>query len=163
MASSQALEFMTINSVKKHTASLIFLHGLGDSSRGWSSVFNMLSRNPKLQHIKFILPNAPSQPVTLNRGMRMPSWFDIRSLDEEGMLEEGGEDQEGMLQSGLGVTTLIGKEVDAGIEGNRIIVGGFSQGGAIGLLTGLTSERRLGGIISLSSWLPMNKKMPSVC
>lgn len=92
----------------------------------------------------------------------MPSWFDLKSLDEESLMAEGGEDESGMLESRSGINDLIAKEVDAGIEGNRIVVGGFSQGGAIGLLTGLTSERKLGGIISLSSWLPMNKKMGSV-
>lgn len=162
MASISSLKHLIVGPIEKHTASVIFLHGLGDSGQGWAPVATMLSKNPELSHIKFILPHAPVQPVTLNFGMRMPSWFDIRSLDEKGTLEADGEDQEGMLASSLGVNKLIADEVDSGIESSRVVVGGFSQGGAIGLLTGLTSERRLGGIVALSTWLPMSRKMSSV-
>lgn len=63
----------------KPTATLFFLHGLGDSSAGWQDVAEMLSQRPSLSHVRFVLPNAPIQPVTLNMGMPMPSWFDSRS------------------------------------------------------------------------------------
>lgn len=63
----------------KPTATLFFMHGLGDSSAGWSDVAQMLSQRPSLSHVRFVLPNAPIQPVTLNMGMPMPSWFDSRS------------------------------------------------------------------------------------
>lgn len=63
----------------KPTATLFFLHGLGDSSAGWSDVAQMLSQRATLSHVRFVLPNAPIQPVSLNMGMPMPSWFDSRS------------------------------------------------------------------------------------
>ncbi|KAG8831818.1 hypothetical protein FRC17_002523 [Serendipita sp. 399] len=163
MSSVRALDFLKVTPTTKHTASVIFLHGLGDSGRGWAPVARMLSRNPKLSHIKWILPHAPTEPVTLNGGMRMPSWFDIESLDLDEDAADGGEDAKGMLDSSMAVNRLITAEIDeANIPANRIVVGGFSQGGALGLLTGLTSERKLAGLVSLSTWLPLSQKMKSM-
>jgi len=86
----------------KHTATVIFLHGLGDSGEGWAPVTKQLGQY--LPHVKFILPNAPVQPVTLNLGMSMPSWYDIYSLSH---LEQ--EDEKGMLQSVLQGDIFDGK------------------------------------------------------
>ncbi|PVG00503.1 alpha/beta-hydrolase [Serendipita vermifera] len=163
MAASRILSSITVNPSTKHTATVIFLHGLGDSGYGWEPVAKMLARNPKLSHIKWILPNAPDQPVTLNFGMKMPSWFDIRSLDKDLTADDGGEDADGMLASALSVNKIVTTQVDdENIPANRIVVGGFSQGAALSLITGLTSERRLGGLVSLSGWLPLSGKMKSV-
>ncbi|KAG8799443.1 hypothetical protein FRC16_005099 [Serendipita sp. 398] len=163
MAATHALDFLVSNPVAKHTASVIFLHGLGDSGLGWAPVAKMLGRHPSLSHIKWILPHAPESPVTLNMGMAMPSWFDIADLDLDLNAPDGGEDATGMLKSSMSVNRLITAEIDeAGIPANRIVVGGFSQGAALSLLTGLTSERRLGGIIGLSGWLPLSGKMKSM-
>jgi predicted esterase len=97
----------------------------------------------------------------------MPSWFDIAtlSLDSEastGIRADRAEDQDGILNSAMAVGALITKEVDEGVEARRIVVGGFSQGAALSLVTGLTSERRLAGLVCLSGWLPMSGKMKSV-
>lgn len=112
-------------------------------------------------------------PVTLNAGFRMPSWFDLKSLDES-----GPEDEEGTIQSlfknsvikilWLGikvaateVQTLIQNEIQAGIPADRIVVGGFSQGGALALYSALTFPQRLGGVVALSCWLPLRKSFPA--
>ncbi|KAJ1991715.1 hypothetical protein H4R33_001271 [Dimargaris cristalligena] len=135
--------------LKKHTATVIFIHGLGDSGSGWAPVARELSQH--LPHVKFVLPNAPVQPVTLNNGFKMPSWYDIYTLGDINRRE----DQEGMLRSVASINKLISEEVDQDIPSERIVVAGFSQGAAMTLLTGLTSERKLAGMAALSGYLPL--------
>jgi predicted esterase len=136
-----------------HTATVIFLHGLGDSGAGWAPVTEHLRK--LLPHVKFVLPNAPVQPVTINFGMSMPAWYDIRSLSDM----DQAEDEQGMLKTSESITQLIRDEIQAGIPSERIVSGGFSQGGAISLLTGLSSEYQLGGIVCLSGYLPLRTKI----
>ncbi|KAI9505151.1 hypothetical protein GGI25_000344 [Coemansia spiralis] len=136
-----------------HTASVIFIHGLGDSGHGWEPVAQILSRS--LPHVKFILPHAPTQPVTVNGGFRMPSWYDIKSLDS--IAED--EDEDGMKASMVKINELIRSEVDSGIPADRIVLGGFSQGAAMTLFTGLQSERRFGGLAVLSGYLPIRDRI----
>jgi len=64
-----------VNALTKHTATVIFVHGLGDSGQGWEPVAQMFKKDPELNHVKWILPHAPSKPVTANFGMVMPSWY----------------------------------------------------------------------------------------
>ncbi|PWN45248.1 Phospholipase/carboxylesterase [Ceraceosorus guamensis] len=147
----------------KATATVIFAHGLGDQGAGWLDVAQMLRKRPKLQHVRFVLPNSPVQPVTLNGGMPMPSWFDIRTLDDI----SGGEDEVGLRKSADALSALINAEeagsqehLDGqGVPSERVVVGGFSQGGAIGLLCGLTHPKPVAGIVGLSTWLPLRAKM----
>ncbi|TFK62017.1 alpha/beta-hydrolase [Pluteus cervinus] len=87
----------------------------------------------------------------------MPSWFDILSFDWK-----SAEDEKGLLESTRKITELITAEVDAGIPANRVVVGGFSQGAVISLLTGLTGERKLGGVVALSGWVPLKSKFKSM-
>ncbi|KAJ8924544.1 hypothetical protein NQ315_000692 [Exocentrus adspersus] len=135
----------------KHTATLIFLHGLGDTGQGWASAMGAL-RPP---HVKVICPTAPTMPVTLNAGFRMPSWFDLRTLDES-----GPEDEQGIKSATKQIHTLIENEVSAGISPERILVGGFSQGGALALYSALTYPQKLAGVVALSAWLPLGKSFP---
>lgn len=114
--------------------------------------------DPKLGHVKWVLPHAPERQVTANFGMVMPSWYDINSFD----FNNRQEDEEGMLKSSRSIGELITAEVDAGIPSERIILGGFSQGGAMALLGGLTTERKLGGLVVLSSYLPLASKLKSM-
>lgn len=107
-------------------------------------------------YMKVICPTAPTMPVTLNAGFRMPSWFDLKTLDMY-----GPEDADGILAATKNVQQLIQTEISAGISPNRIIVGGFSQGGALALHAGLTFSEPLGGIIGLSCWLPLHKTFPA--
>lgn len=143
---------VVIAATAKHTATLIFLHGLGDTGHGWAS--GMGSIRPP--HVKVICPTAPTMPVTLNGGFRMPSWFDLRTLDAN-----GPEDEEGIRRASELVHSMIEQEVKGGIPSNRIVLGGFSQGGALAMYSALTCTKPLAGVIALSCWLPLHKQFPS--
>nr|XP_050857747.1 acyl-protein thioesterase 1 [Vespula vulgaris] len=140
-----------ISAATRHTATLIFFHGLGDTGNGWASP--MAAVRPS--HVKVICPTAPTMPVTLNAGFRMPSWFDLRSLDPA-----GPEDEDGIRKAAEYVRSLIAQEVAAGISTKNIVLGGFSQGGALAMYSALTYPEPLAGIIALSSWLPLHQKFP---
>ncbi|RIB06841.1 Phospholipase/carboxylesterase/thioesterase [Gigaspora rosea] len=150
-----SLTSVVFNPIKTHTATVVFSHGLGDSGDGIAPAFLSLSK--MLGHVKFIFPNAPSRPITVNGGMIMPAWYDISSLGEN--IEEINEDEEGMLNSVRGINGIIRDEIDSGIPSNRIVIGGFSQGSAMALLVGLTSEYRFAGIAVLSGYLPLRNKI----
>lgn len=134
---------------EKATASLIFLHGLGDTGHGWAEIFREL----KLNHIRCIFPHAPLKPVTLNGGMVMPSWFDIKGLSSD-----SPEDEEGIKMASKDLQELIAKEVSSGIPPERIVIGGFSQGGSVALYTALGTDTKVAGLLLLSSWMPMHKQ-----
>ncbi|KAJ2457747.1 hypothetical protein GGF42_002494 [Coemansia sp. RSA 2424] len=148
-----SLQSVVIRARSTHTASVIFIHGLGDSGHGWAPVAQQLARTQP--HVKFILPHAPEQPVTLNGGFRMPSWYDIKSLDRIA----SNEDEAGMNASMMRINELIKSEIDSGIPANRIVLGGFSQGGAMTLFTGLQSEYRFAGLAVLSGYLPIRDRI----
>ncbi|XP_011498931.1 PREDICTED: acyl-protein thioesterase 1 [Ceratosolen solmsi marchali] len=142
---------VVIAATTRHTATLIFLHGLGDTGHGWASSLGSL----RPAHVKVICPTAPTMPVTLNQGFRMPSWFDLRSLDDS-----GPEDEESIRKAADIVHSLIASEVAGGISTERIVLAGFSQGGALALFSALTFPQPLAGIIALSTWLPLRAKFP---
>ncbi|KAG9317316.1 Phospholipase/Carboxylesterase-domain-containing protein [Chiua virens] len=150
-----------------HTATVIFLHGLGDSGNGWLQIVRMIK--DELPHIKWLLPNAPSRSITANRGFVMPGWFDLLSWD----LGDKHEDRDGMLDSARLIDQYIQDEINAGIPAERIVVGGFSQGGSMSLLAGLTARREdglfggkygwnLGGVAVLSGWMPLQDAFPKM-
>jgi len=139
----------------KQTARLIFLHGLGDVGASWLEAFNMYRIAKAAPHVKFIFPNAPVQRVTLNMGMPMPTWFDIYGLDQNAK-----EDQEGIEKSSKFLNDLVEEEIKNGILPERVIVGGFSMGGAVALHAALTSPHTLGGVLALSTWLPLSTTFP---
>ncbi|XP_059149395.1 acyl-protein thioesterase 1-like isoform X2 [Physella acuta] len=132
----------------KASASLIFLHGLGDTGHGWSENF----REFNFKNIRCICPHAPLKPVSLNAGMVMPSWFDIRGLDQN-----SPEDEQGIKDSSKELQQLIAKEISEGIPPEKILIGGFSQGGAVALYTAFGTDVKIGGVVALSTWMPMNK------
>ncbi|KAF8138312.1 Phospholipase/Carboxylesterase-domain-containing protein [Boletus edulis] len=151
----------------KHTATVIFLHGLGDSGSGWLAIVKMIK--DELPHVKWLLPNAPSRSITANRGFVMPGWFDLLAWD----LGNKQEDRDGMLDSARTIDKYIQDEVNAGIPSERIVVGGFSQGGTMALLAGLTARGedglfggkygwKLGGVAVLSGWMPLSDAFPKV-
>ncbi|KAF8885700.1 Phospholipase/carboxylesterase/thioesterase [Gymnopilus junonius] len=154
-----ALKYLTVPPVTKHTATIIFLHGLGDTGHGWEPVAHML--RPALPQVKWVLPHAPQRKITVNFGMSMPGWFDIAHLGDRELFEKT-EDETGFRESSRSVQKLITEEIDAGIDPSRIILGGFSQGGALTLYSGLTEERKLGGLVVLSGWLPLRSKFKSM-
>lgn len=100
----------------------------------------------------------PTMPVTLNNGFRMPSWFDLKSLEAS-----GPEDEAGIKKAAESIHGMIEAEEKEGIPANRIVIGGFSQGGALALYSALTYRKNLAGIVSLSCWLPLHKSFPGVC
>ncbi|TFK43840.1 Phospholipase/Carboxylesterase-domain-containing protein [Crucibulum laeve] len=157
MAAAASLKHITVPPVAKHTATVIFVHGLGDTGHGWKPVADMFRVDPALAHVKWILPHSPIRTVKANMGIEMPSWFDIYSFGFD-----TDEDEMGMLQSARQINQLITAEVDAGTDPSRIVLGGFSQGGAMSLLTGLTGERKLAGIAVLSGWLPLKHKFKAM-
>ncbi|KAI0415179.1 phospholipase/Carboxylesterase [Xylaria grammica] len=142
----------------KHTATVIFLHGLGDTGFGWASAVEGWIRGNKLDEVKWVLPHAPRMPITAAEGMPMPGWFDITALN--GAIDDirARQDEPGLLQTREYVNGLIQSEIDAGIPANRIVLGGFSQGGAMALLTALTAKAKLAGVVGLSCWLPLDSK-----
>ncbi|KAI1334683.1 Phospholipase/carboxylesterase [Xylariaceae sp. FL0016] len=144
----------------KHTASVIFIHGLGDTGYGWASAVENWRRRQRLDEVKFVLPHAPRLPITAAEGMPMPGWFDIFALS--GKVEDirANQDEAGILKTRDYINELIQAEVDAGIPASRIVVGGFSQGGATSLFTSLTAKAKLAGIVALSAWLPLDAKFP---
>ncbi|KAK9338538.1 Phospholipase/carboxylesterase/thioesterase [Lipomyces starkeyi] len=152
-----------IPALKEHTATFIFLHGLGDSGSGWRFLADEYRKLKVLDHVAFIFPNAPTQKVTLpglmrgiqNFGLQMPSWFDIISLDKV----ETQEDTHGMLESAGRLRRFIDDEIANGIKPERIVIGGFSQGCTISLLTGLTTDVKLGGVVGLSGFIPMRSQI----
>jgi phospholipase/carboxylesterase len=109
---------------------------------------------PELQ-IRFIFPHAPVRPVTCNSGYEMRAWYDIYSLED---FEH--EDEAGLIASQQILNSLIDKEVQRGIPTERIVIMGFSQGGAVALFAGLRHAQRLAGIGALSTYLPLHKTPP---
>jgi lysophospholipase II len=139
--------------VGPHTHTLIMLHGLGDTGNGWSDV----DLPGELRGLKLVFPTASVRPVTLNGGMSMTAWSDIRSLSAL----EAEEDAAGFAASASYVQSLIAAEVAAGIPHNRIFLAGFSQGGAVALHVGLRTAEPLAGVLGLSTWLPLSGDYPA--
>ena len=144
--------------VARHTATVIFVHGLGDSGHGWASAVENWRRRSKLEQVKFILPHAPSIPITCNGGMRMPGWYDIVSLDGTPESLRENEDEAGIKDSQEYFHGMIQQEIDSGIPADRIVLGGFSQGGAISIFSGLTAKVKLAGIVGLSAYLLLSSR-----
>ncbi|KAK1768808.1 hypothetical protein QBC33DRAFT_448385 [Phialemonium atrogriseum] len=143
----------------RHTATVIFVHGLGDSGHGWAAAVENWRRRQRLDEVKFILPHAPSIPITINGGMKMPGWYDIVDLGGSLDAMRRSEDAAGIVRSQEYLHSLIQQEMDAGIPAERIVLGGFSQGGAMSLFAGLTARVRLAGIVAMSSYLLLGSKL----
>ncbi|CAJ1082487.1 acyl-protein thioesterase 1 [Xyrichtys novacula] len=140
-----------VPAARKATAAVIFLHGLGDTGHGWAEAFAGI----RIPHVKYICPHAPTMPVSLNMRMSMPSWFDIYGLNPD-----AEEDESGIKRASENIKALIDQEVKNGIPSHRIILGGFSQGGALSLYTALTTQQKLAGVVALSCWLPLRNSFP---
>jgi phospholipase/carboxylesterase len=129
--------------------SVIWLHGLGADGHDFEPIVPEL-RLPADLGLRFVFPHAPVQPVTLNGGMSMRAWFDILTLDRD-----GPQDEAGIRASAAMLDQLIASERERGIAADKIVVAGFSQGGAIALHAGLRSAEKLGGVMALSTYLPL--------
>lgn len=148
---------ITVETGSHPTASVIWLHGLGADGSDFESIVPQLML-PAEQPVRFIFPDAPLRQVTINGGYMMRAWYDIYeniSLDAE-------QDEEGIMESAKIISMLVNHEIERGIASHRIILAGFSQGGSIALYAGLKSEHHLGGIIALSTWLPLSDHFQGV-
>jgi|TARA_B100001094_G_scaffold137874_1_gene133506 phospholipase/carboxylesterase len=137
----------------KPTASIIWLHGLGADGHDFESIVPQLNI-PENIGIRFLFPHAPIRPITINGGMPMRAWYDISSLDRQGT-----QDEKGIRESSLFLESLITREFNRGVNHRRIILAGFSQGGAIALHTALRFPHSLGGLLALSTWLPLENSL----
>ncbi len=131
--------------------SIIWLHGLGASADDFVPVIPELKLPKNAKGIRFIFPNAPMKPVTLNNGYVMPAWYDLYSLDHF----RAKEDVIGLRETQQFIETLIEQEIHRGIPSNHIMLAGFSQGCAVSLMVGLQYNQPLGGIIALSGYIPL--------
>jgi phospholipase/carboxylesterase len=144
------MDTVEIQTGAKPDAAVIWLHGLGADGHDFEPIVPEL-RLPGALPLRFVFPHAPVRPVTLNQGMRMRAWYDILRLDG------GAEDDAGIRASQGLVEALIAEEVKKGIEAARIVLAGFSQGGAIALHTALRHPAPLAGVLALSTYLPLNR------
>ena len=126
---------------------VIWLHGLGADGHDFEPIVPEL----KLRFaVRFVFPHAPVRPVTINGGMAMRAWYDILGFDRSAR-----EDDAGIRASATAVTELIDRELERGLRADRVVLAGFSQGGAIALHAALREPRVLGGVIALSTYLPL--------
>ncbi|KAI8889361.1 Phospholipase/carboxylesterase [Backusella circina FSU 941] len=148
---------VVVEATEKHTATVIWLHGMGDTGIGWLFMTEELA--PRFPFIKWILPNAPLREVSFDKGVTIPAWFDVNSFDKSAHLDKI--DEKGMLESVDTVNQLVQREIDHGIPSDRIIVGGFSQGCVISLLTAVSTPFSLSAVIACSGWLALGEKLDS--
>jgi len=130
-------------------ASVILLHGLGADGHDFESLVPEL-RLPASTAMRWVFPHAPVRPVTINGGARMRAWYDIAGLDHR-----APQDEAGIRASAEAVRLLLAREHERGIASDRIVLAGFSQGGAIALFAGLRESARLAGVLALSTYLPL--------
>jgi phospholipase/carboxylesterase len=140
------LETVELATAGRSELTVIWLHGLGADGHDFEPIVPELGVS---FGVRFVFPHAPIRAVTINNGMRMRAWYDI--LGFRGVAE----DEAGILASAAAVTRLVDREVDRGVPPNRIVIAGFSQGGAVALHLALRSSRRLAGVLALSTYLPL--------
>jgi phospholipase/carboxylesterase len=145
---------MPLDTLEFHTgdapaAAIIVLHGLGADANDFVPVAHQLDLS-SIGDVRFVFPNAPTRPVTINGGMRMRAWYDILGAD---LVRR--EDEAGLRASVVDVQALIDREIALGIPASRIVLAGFSQGSAMTLLAGLRAPQRLAGLVGMSGYLPL--------
>ncbi len=150
---SIVLATVELETAPNPTATVIWLHGLGADGHDFEPVVPELVR-PGERPWRFVFPNAPQRPVTLNGGMLMPAWYDILGLDRRAV-----EDAAGFRETDLSIGALIARETARGIAPHRVVLAGFSQGGAVSLYTGLRCGAPLAGVMALSCYLPLAERL----
>lgn len=131
----------------EHDAVVIWLHGLGDSGNGFAPIVPELNL-PSDHKIRFVFPHAPVIPITINNGMPMRAWYDIKTMDFNSRA-----DVQGVIESAALVNELLEREIAHGIQPERIVLAGFSQGGVIAYHLGLRLDKKLAGILTLSTYM----------
>lgn len=132
---------------------VIWLHGLGADGHDFEPIVPEL-RLPENLPLRFVFPHAPTRPVTINGGMSMRAWYDIFTLDKE-----GSADDVGIRASSELLDALISREQERGMDSASIVLAGFSQGGAVVLHNALRTQLKLAGLMALSTYLPLRKKI----
>ena len=143
------LDIIEAESGPDPTATILILHGLGADGNDFVPIAGELDLE-QAGPVRFIFPHAPVMPVTINNGLRMRAWYDILGFEED-----APQDEAGLRHSQQLVEALLRREKERGIPAHRIVLGGFSQGCAMSLLTGLRHAERLAGIMALSGYLPL--------
>ena len=153
MLKQESPEAVVLSPASTATASVIWLHGLGADGNDFVPIVPELKLPPALA-VRFVFPHAPMRPVTINNGMRMRAWYDILQLSAG-----GPQDEAGVRDSAAILERFIQRERQAGIAAGRIVIAGFSQGGAIALHTALRHAERLAGVMALSTYLPLRTSL----
>jgi phospholipase/carboxylesterase len=145
---AELLDAIEIETAPRPATSVLWLHGLGADGADFVPIVGELDLPPV--PIRFVFPHAPPQPVTINNGMVMRAWYDVLGADLARR-----EDERGVRASQALVEALVAREQARGTPARRILLAGFSQGGAIALQTGLRHPERLAGIMALSTYVPI--------
>lgn len=146
---------ITLSPQAPATASVIWLHGLGADGFDFVPLVNELGL-PDSTPVRFIFPHAPVRPVTVNAGYEMRAWYDIVSFTPEGRADAAG-----LAEASQRVANYIRDEANAGVPASRVVLAGFSQGGAVALSAGLRYPERLAGILAMSTYLPFPETLPA--
>ncbi|MDO6562687.1 carboxylesterase [Amphritea sp. 1_MG-2023] len=143
----QLLTCVEVEPTQPASASVIWLHGLGADGHDFEAVIPAL-KLPASLPVRFVFPNAPIQPVTVNGGWEMPAWYDILEMTLERKIDVAG-----LLSSVQQINALIEREIARGIPANKIVLAGFSQGGAVAYHTALCFPQPLAGLLTLSTYI----------
>ena len=149
------LETLEIEPDRTATASVIWMHGLGADASDFYSVVPQLGLPPDLA-VRFVFPNAQRIPVTINMGMIMRAWYDVTGFDRS------DQDEPRIRQSATWIDEVVAREVDRGVAPGRIVLAGFSQGGAMALFAGLRQKESLAGLICLSGYLLLDEELEAI-
>jgi len=147
------LDAIEITTGPKPRLAVLWLHGLGADGHDFEPIVPELGLSVP---VRFVFPHAPVRPVTINGGMAMRAWYDILGFDRRAR-----EDAAGIRASAAAVTELVDREIERGMSSDRIVLAGFSQGGAIALHTALREPRPLAGVLALSTYLPLAATLAS--
>ena len=148
-----ALQAIVIEPEGKASACVIWLHGLGADGHDFEAIVPELNL-PEGHGVRFVFPHAPYMPVTINQGYVMRAWYDILSMEIAATQDEAG-----IRRSSDQLRALIQQQIQNGIDPGRIVLAGFSQGGAIALYTALRFEQPLAGLMALSTYLPLENQL----
>ena len=152
MITNKLLETIEVETGANPAASVIWMHGLGADGNDFVPVVQELALDDA-PALRFVFPHAPMQPVTINNGYVMRAWYDVKWGDLEGRSKQA--DEKGVRASQAAIIQLIEREVSRGTRHDKIVLAGFSQGGAVALQTGLRHPQKLAGVMALSTYLPL--------
>lgn len=150
---SAPLETLEVEPATAADAAVVLLHGLGADGHDFESIVPELRLAPE-RAVRWVFPHAPVRPVTINGGARMRAWYDIAGFDRRAL-----EDEPGIREAAQAIRSLVEREAQRGIPAERVVLAGFSQGGAMALHTALREPARLAGVIALSTYLPLADRL----